>query len=91
MSTLKMYQFNDRFERLYDQCMEEVKMALMQAKSQNEKHEILQLYGFWVDDFNHYVFRKTDETMILSDVDAHLQRSADFVGKSRQNIYNHTR
>ena len=85
-----MYQFNERFERLYDECMEEVKHALKEAKTPNERDEILKNYGFDVDEFCHYVYRKTDDTMVVCGVDAHLQRSADFVSKSPKTIYNHT-
>lgn len=91
MGVLKKFQFNNRFELLFDQCMDEVKEALQTAETQKDMDEILENYGFDIDDFSHYVCRKTDETMVLSNVNAHLQRSADFLGKSRKHIQNHRR
>ena len=91
MSVLKKVQFNYRFEQLFDQCMDEVKEALKTAKTQKDMDKILENYGFDIDDFSHYVCRKTDETMVLAKVNAHLQRSGDFLGKSRKHIQNHRR
>ena len=91
MKVIRKFQFNSRFERLYDQCMEELKVALSNAKTLKEKNEIITWYGFAIDDFNHYACKKTDETMVVCGLDAHLQKSADFLEKSPKHIYNHSR
>ena len=90
MRVIKKVQFNDRFERLLDECLEEVKNALKEAKTQKEKNKIISYYGFGLDDFNDSVYRKTNDLMISCGIDSRLQRTADFVGKTAKTIYNHT-
>ncbi len=87
MSTLKMYQHNADFERLLDEKLDLLEEAYHNAKDSKEREEVLRSHGFDLDDFNIRSIQKTNDRMVKLGVNAHAQRTADYLSKKRRTIY----
>ena len=84
-------QFNNRFEKLAEECLNEVRMAVKEGKTLKEKIAIWNNYGYDSDDFDYYMVRMIDALAVELGLSSHLQRSADFLNKSPRHIQNHRR
>jgi len=84
-------QFNNRFEKLAEECLNEMRMAVKEGKTLKEKIAIWNNYGYDSDEFDYCMVRKIDALAVELGLPSHLQRSADFLNKSPRHIQNHRR
>ena len=61
--------------------------AYRNAETTQDKEDVLRSYGFDLDDFYEKAIKRTNIRMIKMGVDAHAQRTADYLTKKRRTIY----
>ncbi len=82
-----MYQFNADFDCLLDEKLDILENAYLNAKTNEEKDEVLRCHGFDLDEFAKRSIKRTNDRMVKLGVSAHAQRTADFLMKKRRTIY----
>ena len=86
-SIVKRYQYNPDFERLLDEKLDIMEADYHQAQTAAEKEEVLRSHGFDLDDFYRTAIQTTNLRMLKLEVNAHAQRTADFLFQKRRTIY----
>ena len=82
----QMFLHDDEGTQLIDNNLKQVKEALLMAKTQKEKYELLTHFKFDIGDFEWRYITAFDDLMIACEIKAHLQRSGDYFCVHRSTI-----